>query len=139
MDEGRAVEIEKKADLREQVGQEVPDSGVAVRKEHRRLPEAVIPTDSERAKRDRHAGEEGSLRVPLPHHREQTAQHLTRRGNSSPTQTLYADVDNLDMVSCYNAKNLNAAKLHNEQREQFVNHLHNYNWETDTLKLKPIR
>lgn len=43
------------------------------------------------------------------------------------------------MVSCYNAKNLNAAKAHNEQRDQFVNQLHNYNWETDPLKLKPIR
>jgi hypothetical protein len=36
-------------------------------------------------------------------------------------------------------KNLNAAKIHNDQRDQFVNQLHNYNWEADTLKLKPIR
>lgn len=36
-------------------------------------------------------------------------------------------------------KNLNAAKAHNDQREQFVSHLHNYNWEVDSLKLKPIR
>jgi hypothetical protein len=43
------------------------------------------------------------------------------------------------MVSCYNAKNLNAAKVHNDQRDQFVNQLHNYNWETDPLKLKTIR
>jgi hypothetical protein len=36
-------------------------------------------------------------------------------------------------------KNLNAAKMHNEQRDQFVKQLHNYNWEADTLKLRAIR
>lgn len=36
-------------------------------------------------------------------------------------------------------KNLNAVKVHNEQREQFVSQIQGYNWETDNLKLKPIR
>jgi hypothetical protein len=36
-------------------------------------------------------------------------------------------------------KNLNAAKLHNEQRDQFVAQLHTYNWETDPQKWRAIR
>jgi hypothetical protein len=36
-------------------------------------------------------------------------------------------------------KNLNAARAHNEQRDQFVSQLHSYNWEADPLKLKSIR
>lgn len=54
-------------------------------------------------------------------------------------QTLYADTDTLDLVSCYMTKNLNAARVHNQQREEFVSQLHGYNWEADPLKLKPIR
>jgi len=36
-------------------------------------------------------------------------------------------------------KNLNAAKLHNDQRDVFLAQFTNYNWETDTLKLKNIK
>jgi len=36
-------------------------------------------------------------------------------------------------------KNLNAVKTHNEIREKFISSIQKYNWESDALKLKPIR
>ena len=36
-------------------------------------------------------------------------------------------------------KNLNSIKIHNDERDKFINNLKNYNWETDTMKIKPIR
>jgi hypothetical protein len=43
-------------------------------------------------------------------------------------QTLYADTESLDLVSCFMNKNLNAAKEHNKKRDEFIANLNNYNW-----------
>ena len=52
---------------------------------------------------------------------------------------MYADVANLDLVSCYMQKNMNAIKPHNQAREQFLSQLENYNWNSDSMRLKAIK
>lgn len=52
---------------------------------------------------------------------------------------MYADVANLDLVSCYMQKNMNAIKPHNQAREQFLAQLENYNWAQDPSRLKAIK
>lgn len=54
-------------------------------------------------------------------------------------KTLFADTNTLDLVTCYMQKNINAAKPHNEARDKFISNLKDYNWQTDTQKLKPIQ
>ena len=36
-------------------------------------------------------------------------------------------------------KNMNAIKPHNDARDAFKSSYHNYNWNSDPLKLKPIK
>ena len=52
---------------------------------------------------------------------------------------MYADTDLLDLVSCFMNKNLDAGKIHKDQRDTFVTAFQNYNWESDPLKLKGIK
>lgn len=52
---------------------------------------------------------------------------------------MYADGSNLDLVSCYMQKNVNAVKKHNDARQIFTNSIREYNWATDPQRLKPIK
>lgn len=54
-------------------------------------------------------------------------------------KTLYADSATLDVVSCYMQKNMNAIKPHNDARDTFKGSYQNYNWNSDPMKLKPIK
>lgn len=54
-------------------------------------------------------------------------------------QTLVADTNLLDLVSCFMNKNLAGEKPHKDQRDIIVAALQEYNWDNDSLKLKMIK
>jgi hypothetical protein len=52
---------------------------------------------------------------------------------------VYADVDTLNLASCYRQRNMNNIGAHKKSRDTFVNTLKSYNWQSDPDKLKNIQ
>ena len=80
-----------------------------------------------------------SILIQFPIHWKITQGSWAYRGIFYHIQTLYADTNLLDLVSCFMNKNPQGEKPHKDPRDTLVAGFQNYNWETDPLKLKSIK